>query len=100
MTVTVLRCIGCGAVATSQPFLGACIDRRLDLVDGAQHAAAVAVLSALEAAVAERRTLLARLSRAAEWEALRAAARAALRVDPEVVAGDLITTGRATRAGA
>jgi len=92
MSLTVLRCIGCGAIETSQPCLGTCIDRRLDLVEGRQHAAAAAALAELEAALAASRTLLGRLARAAGWEALRAPARAALRVSAEVVEAETVTT--------
>jgi hypothetical protein len=94
--IIVLVCIGCGAVSTPQPCLGTCIDRRLDLVRADQHAAAVAALTALEAALAERRTLVERLARSApaeaEWEPLRARARASLRGEGAPDPGDVITT--------
>ena len=92
MTITVLRCIGCGMIETPQPCLGTCIDRRLDLVDAGSHAEAVAALAALEAELAEQQSLLARLARAADWEPLRPAARAALRARTEPVEGEVITT--------
>jgi len=92
VTVTVLRCIGCGMIETPQPCVGTCIDRRLDLVDGAEHTPAMAAVSALEAALAQRRTLLARLARSADWEALRAPARAALRLHSPVTPGTIVTT--------
>src|SRR3954467_9690939 len=92
MTVTVLRCIGCGAIETPQPCLGTCRERRLDLVPADQHAAVVAALAELERALAARRTLLARLVRTSDLEPLRAPARAALRAVAEPVAGERLTT--------
>jgi hypothetical protein len=84
--ITVLVCVGCGAVSTPQPCLGTCIDRRL--VGPAGTAAAVTAPAALEAPLAERRTLVERLARPApaeaEWEPLRA------RGAPEP--GEFITT--------
>jgi hypothetical protein len=40
-------------IETPQPCLGACIDRRLDLVGVKDHAGVVAVLAVLERALAE-----------------------------------------------
>jgi hypothetical protein len=94
--ITVTVCIGCGAIENTQPCLGTCIDRRLDLVRADQHATAGAAVSALEHALADRRTLVERLARAVppetEWEALRALARAALRAPPPPTAGEVVTT--------
>src|SRR5689334_21893187 len=78
-------------IETPQPCLGTCIDRRLDLVGAAEHAAAMAAVSALEAALAQRRTLLAHLARSADWEALRAPARAALRFRSDLSPGATVT---------
>jgi hypothetical protein len=90
--ITVLACIGCGAISTPQPCLGTCIDRRLEIVRAEEHGAAVAALARLEAALAERRTLVERLARAplTDWEPLRARARAALRAGGPPAAGDVI----------
>ena len=90
--MTVLRCIGCGMIETPQPCLGTCVDRRLELVGSDDHAAAVAALEELELALAERQTLVARLARTDAVEALRAAARAALRSPADPPAGEVITT--------
>jgi hypothetical protein len=94
--ITVLSCIGCGAISTPQPCLGTCIDRRLDLVRADAHAVVLVALSGLESALAERRTLVERLARSAppdaEWPALRARARAALRIPAPPAAGDVVTT--------
>ena len=94
--ITVHVCIGCGAIDNAQPCLGTCIDRRLDLVRADEHATAGAALSELERALAERRTLVERLARSvapeAEWEPLRARARAALRTSAMPESGDVVTT--------
>ena len=101
--ITVRACIGCGAIDNAQPCLGTCVDRRLDLVRADQHAAAVAALSGLEQALAERRTLVERLARSApaetEWEPLRARARATLRVAVTIEPGDVVTTWKCESCG-
>lgn len=92
MIVTVQRCIGCGAVSTPQPCLGTCADRRLDLVDAGEHAAALAAVAALEARLDERRRLLEQVVDGGDWEALRSRARAALHTPPVPEPGSELTT--------
>jgi hypothetical protein len=55
--VTVLACIGCGAIATSQPCLGTCVDQRLELVSGEAHSDALARLADAREWLAEARVL-------------------------------------------
>ncbi|HWK26909.1 MAG TPA: hypothetical protein VNS09_10115 [Solirubrobacter sp.] len=80
----VRRCIGCGAIDTPQPCLGPCAERRLDLVEGGEHAAGIARLEADERALADLRAVVARCALggvgAEELSALRARSRAALRL--------------------
>lgn len=90
--VTVQRCIGCGAISTPEVCLGACADRRLDLVEAAEHSAAVAAAAALEACLAERRRVLEEVTAAGDWEALRSRARAALRTPPVPEPAPALTT--------
>jgi hypothetical protein len=84
------RCIGCGRIEAPRPCIGVCEDRRVRLVDAADHEIALASLreaerkfSALEAIV--RRLALAQ-PRAGEWErsyrALQDQARRALAASP------------------
>jgi hypothetical protein len=79
-------------IETPQPCLGACIDRRLDLVGVKDHAGVVAVLAVLERALAECQNLVARLARSEDPAALRPAAQAALRLPADPPAGEVITT--------
>jgi hypothetical protein len=101
--VLVRRCIGCGAISTEHPCVGACADRRLDLVDADEHAAASVALGELERTLGERQALVAELSRSVpaehEWAALRARARATLRALPPVAAADAVTTWECTTCG-
>jgi hypothetical protein len=94
MLITVRACIGCGAIDNAQPCLGTCIDRRLELVRAEQHGLAVAALAESERALAELRSLVSRLARSvpeeADWEPLRARARAALRGAAAPVPGDVV----------
>jgi hypothetical protein len=103
MIVPVRRCIGCGAISTEHPCVGACADRRLDLVNADEHAAAAAALDALEQTLGERRALVAALGRAVPtpetWAALRDRARALLRPLPTVAAADSVTTWECTTCG-
>ena len=63
--VVVRTCIGCGAIENTHECLGTCVDRRLDLIAADEHAAAEAALTALNRALAERRTVVERLAQAA-----------------------------------
>ena len=72
VTIDVLQCIGCGAIATPQPCLGTCVDRRLDLVAADQHALAESAVEAMETTRTLRRALLGEVARSplapADWE--------------------------------
>ena len=96
MTIDVLQCIGCGAIATPQPCLGTCVDRRLDLVAADQHALAESAVEAMETTRTLRRALLGEVARSplapADWELLRARARVALRPPPAATPAAVITT--------
>jgi hypothetical protein len=73
------RCIGCGKVDAPRPCVGICQDRKVELVDAADHDALQARVRELESALA----LIARVTphegaMAASWHALQARARVML----------------------
>jgi len=94
--IDVQQCIGCGAIATPQPCLGTCVDRRLDLVAADQHALAQSAVEVMETTRTQRRDLLDELVRSpltpSDWQSLRARARSALRQPPAAAAAAVITT--------
>lgn len=93
LELQVQRCVGCGAISTPQPCTGDCADRRLDLVDEADHAAAVAAVDALSDWVDEQRALLTTPLSPATWDLLSARARVALHAPPaQPAAADELTT--------
>jgi hypothetical protein len=94
--ISVMQCIGCGAISTPQPCLGTCIDRRLDLVAAELHAATLAAVSTLQAASADRRRMVGRLAESeltpGDWGPLRARARAMLRLPAPPEPATVVTT--------
>jgi Fe-S-cluster-containing hydrogenase component 2 len=91
--LTVLRCIGCGAVETPQPCLGACVDRAVELVESSAITAAATELAAATTAIAAAERVARRLAAglppdgdsAIAYEALRREARAVVRAGPRPV---------------
>ncbi len=72
LSVDAWQCIGCGRIEAPQPCLGVCQDRRVRLVDAAEHERALAKLGEAEQAAAALESLVRRLAltrpRAGEWE--------------------------------
>ena len=73
------RCIGCGKVDAPQPCVGLCQDRKVELVDGADYDALLAMTRELEAVL----VLIAQITPREDalptsWRALQARARALL----------------------
>lgn len=84
------RCIGCGRIEAPRPCIGICEDRKVRLVDGVRHEAALLRLRDAEARAAALESLVRRLARtrprAGAWEqsyrALQDEAQAALAALP------------------
>lgn len=81
--VVAWRCIGCGRIEASQPCIGVCQDRPVELVFAVEHEEAMAALRRrMESLLALTRQLAHTTPRAGEWErsyrALQAQARRTL----------------------
>ena len=72
LIVEAWRCIGCGRIEAPQPCIGVCEDRRVGLVDAADHEAALALLREAKERAAALEGLVRRLAqtrpRAGGWE--------------------------------
>jgi hypothetical protein len=72
LIVEAWRCIGCGRIEAPQPCVGVCEDRRVRLVDAADHEAALALLREAQERAAMLEGLVRRLAqtrpRAGAWE--------------------------------
>ncbi len=72
LIVEAWRCIGCGRIEAPQPCIGVCEDRKVRLVDAADHEAALALLHEAEERAAALEGLVRRLARtrprAGAWE--------------------------------
>src|SRR5208337_692460 len=72
LIVEAWRCIGCGRIEAPQPCIGVCEDRKVRLVDAADHEAALMLLREAEERAAALEGLVRRLAqtrpRAGDWE--------------------------------
>ena len=72
LIVEAWRCIGCGRIEAPHPCIGVCEDRKVRLVDAADHEAALAQLREADERVAALEGLVRRLAqtrpRAGAWE--------------------------------
>jgi len=72
LIVEASHCIGCGRIEAPQPCVGVCEDRKVRLVDAADHEAALALLHEAEERAAALEGLVRRLARtrprAGAWE--------------------------------
>ena len=71
LIVEAWRCTGCGRIEALQPYIGVCEDRRVRLVDAADHEAAFMLLREAEERAAALEALVRRLAqtrpRAGAW---------------------------------
>lgn len=89
--ITVWRCIGCGKIEGPQPCVGICQDRRVEMVFGDAHDAAMAEAGRLAGRVVAMEALLRRLLHTTprdgawedSWREFQRQARAALAADGE-----------------
>ena len=95
--VTVLTCIGCGALSTPQPCLGTCADRRLELVSAQEHEQALARLAGAREITRDLAAAGAADPEAA-YRALQARARAAVTLPP-LAQADAVTTWECVSCG-
>ena len=72
LVVEAWRCIGCGRIEAPQPCIGVCEDRKVRLIDAADHEAALAELRDAQERAAALEGLVRRLAttkpRAGAWE--------------------------------
>ncbi len=72
LIVEAWRCIGCGRIEAPQPCVGVCEDRKVRLVDAADHEAALMLLREADERAATLEGLVRRLAqtrpRAGAWE--------------------------------